>query len=341
MDEIEKQNEELKLLFDSSYKYQIDGNYENAIYEYESVLKYELNKEIKKIIYYNLALCYMNVEEYQTAIYYFNVSNNIIYDINNIWHICLCYLFLKDWNNAANLYYSRYQTESDTSVKFPEFPIEQLYTELDIKDKDIIVMNEQGFGDEIMFSTQIEKLSKIVNSATIKVSKDLLPLFEYLYKFPNINFLSFDTISANDIYMYDGYLAMGDMFMFLYDDGDPISLNLYKENDSEEIGICWKANVKSPNSKNRSINPDYFSNMNNTVSLQYGENGFNPENFLDTFNLIMNMKEVQTIDTSVAHLCGIIGIPTTLIINEYHDWRWRFLNGDYSTFYPNIKIIKI
>jgi hypothetical protein len=331
----------LDQLIKLAYENQINKKLNDSIEQYTEILSYNLQENIRKVIYYNLGLCYMDIEDYSSAIQYFNISNNIKFDFNNLWHISLCQLYSNDWNNGRNLYYNRYKTTNDTSVMFPNFPIEQLYSKIDIKNKNILIMNEQGFGDEIMFSTQFEKLSKIVKSATIKVSKELLPLFEHLYKFSNIKFSTFDSISYEEISKFDGYVAMGDLFMFLYNIGDSLSLNLYKKNKSNKIGICWKANISSPNSDLRTIDKEYFSDIKNKVSLQYGEN-FNPGDFLETFNIILKLKEVQTIDTSIAHLCGLIGIPTTLIINKHHDWRWRYYtNENYSLFYPNIKIIKI
>ena len=61
--------------------------------------------------------------------------------------------------------------------------------------------------------------------------------------------------------------------------------------------------------------------------------------FMDTAAVMKNLDLVITIDTSVAHLAGALGIPVWLVVPYVSDWRW-FLNKQDSPWYPTMKIFR-
>lgn len=46
-----------------------------------------------------------------------------------------------------------------------------------------------------------------------------------------------------------------------------------------------------------------------------------------------------TIDTSVAHLAGALGVPTFLLLLRTSDWRW-FDSGQSSPWYPSLTLFR-
>ena len=52
-----------------------------------------------------------------------------------------------------------------------------------------------------------------------------------------------------------------------------------------------------------------------------------------------NLDHVVTADTSVAHLAGALGVPTTLLLGKVPDWRW-LREGDTTPWYPNMKLVR-
>ena len=62
-------------------------------------------------------------------------------------------------------------------------------------------------------------------------------------------------------------------------------------------------------------------------------------NFSDTAALIANMDLIITVDTSVAHLAGALGVKTWVLINEVPDHRW-FLDTGSSPWYPSITLYR-
>lgn len=59
----------------------------------------------------------------------------------------------------------------------------------------------------------------------------------------------------------------------------------------------------------------------------------------DTAALIATLDLVITIDTSIAHLAGALGVPTWVLLPYVADWRW--LEGrDDSPWYPSMKLFR-
>ena len=63
------------------------------------------------------------------------------------------------------------------------------------------------------------------------------------------------------------------------------------------------------------------------------------KNFSDTAKAIMAMDVVVTVDTSVAHLAGALGVKTLLLLPYASDWRW-FSDNKTTPWYDSIKIFK-
>jgi ADP-heptose:LPS heptosyltransferase len=61
--------------------------------------------------------------------------------------------------------------------------------------------------------------------------------------------------------------------------------------------------------------------------------------FSDTAAICCNLDLVVTIDTSIAHLAGALGIKTYLLLATSSDWRWH-LEGTDSLWYKSIRIFR-
>jgi tetratricopeptide (TPR) repeat protein len=63
------------------------------------------------------------------------------------------------------------------------------------------------------------------------------------------------------------------------------------------------------------------------------------QTFEDTAAIMHSLDMVITVDTSVAHLAGALGIPCWVLLKFGGDWRWH-LQGDKSAWYPTSKIYR-
>jgi hypothetical protein len=61
--------------------------------------------------------------------------------------------------------------------------------------------------------------------------------------------------------------------------------------------------------------------------------------FADTMAILKNIERLVTIDTSVAHIAGAIGVPTSLVLPYAPDWRW-LLDRDDTPWYPSLRLFR-
>ena len=61
--------------------------------------------------------------------------------------------------------------------------------------------------------------------------------------------------------------------------------------------------------------------------------------FLDTAAVMKCLDLVITVDTSVAHLTGALGVKTWLALSSVPDWRWG-VRGEHTPWYPSLRIFR-
>jgi hypothetical protein len=60
--------------------------------------------------------------------------------------------------------------------------------------------------------------------------------------------------------------------------------------------------------------------------------------FLDTARLAARLDLVVTVDTSVAHLAGLLGLPAIVMLAHVPDWRWGL--GETTPWYPGLALVR-
>ena len=61
--------------------------------------------------------------------------------------------------------------------------------------------------------------------------------------------------------------------------------------------------------------------------------------FSDTAAICAQLDLVISVDTSVAHLSGALGIPCWILVTHSADWRWLMNRSD-SVWYPKTRIYR-
>ena len=61
--------------------------------------------------------------------------------------------------------------------------------------------------------------------------------------------------------------------------------------------------------------------------------------FLETAALVKSMDHVVTVDTSIAHLAGSLGINNTVLLHYDPDWRWGLERND-SFWYGSLRLFR-
>jgi tetratricopeptide (TPR) repeat protein len=126
-----------------------------------------------------------------------------------------------------------------------------------------------------------------------------------------------------------------------------------------KIGLAWSGNPDHKNDHHRSIPLAFllqrlapeFSYISlqqelreqDRSALEAASNllpiGEHLQDFSDTAALIANLDLVISVDTSVAHLAGIMGKPVWILLPYAPDWRW-LEKGEASPWYPSARLFR-
>jgi Tetratricopeptide repeat len=126
------------------------------------------------------------------------------------------------------------------------------------------------------------------------------------------------------------------------------------------IGLVWAGSPTHKNDRNRSIPLSLFAPLLDGAdwecfALQFGmrdedratldrfpgvgRQGEGIRDFADTAALLSQMDLLITVDTSVAHLAGALGIPVWVMLPSVPDWRWM-LDREDSPWYPTLRLFR-
>jgi tetratricopeptide (TPR) repeat protein len=129
--------------------------------------------------------------------------------------------------------------------------------------------------------------------------------------------------------------------------------------DRPRIGLAWSGNARHSNDHNRSIAlsalaplfdlPAHFISLQTEVrpddaatlraQSRVLDLGSTLGNFADTAALIARLDLVVSVDTSVAHLSGALGMPVWVLLPFSPDWRWLLDRQD-SPWYPTARLFR-
>ena len=214
------------------------------------------------------------------------------------------------------------------------------YPGVSVKGKDVAVVHEGGRGDVINFIRYVKMLPEIgVKSITLIMAPETVPLFSRL-GYPTMNQPDRRNIDVRIWVMsLPALLLEHKKFPHEWTDKHYLSEG-YLRNEkltevNDKVGLCWYTNSTAWNRDYRQIPHDLVENMIKKydniefVPLQM-ESTFLPRYFDVLNNMaisadkIQQLKAVITIDTSILHLAGALGVPTYGLVGNgvKMDWRW-------------------
>ncbi len=236
------------------------------------------------------------------------------------------------------------------------------------KNKNVLVLSEQGIGDNIQFSRYLKLLKEKCSKLFFCVDKKIKPFFEKL----NI----VDKIYLNDdkTDYYDFRIDLMSLpYLFSTDQSNVPKINFAIKADNEK-SIQWqnklksyrnfyKIGINSVSNKNipgRDFPLDVFENIckfrkiklfnlqknisnhdyiQNKIEVLTFDNFDENELFQDSKGLIENLDLVITCDTSIAHLAASMQKPTWVLLNDVPEWRW-LLNTNKSLWYTKASLFR-
>jgi len=362
------------LNYENDYDFQIKlynliaanyGRKKNFIQSIKYLRKILLKDKTDSVNYYNLGCLLLNLGKPRQAYIYLKKSDSLQPDNNLVlFNISLCLLTLGDLKNGFELYEKRWNRKNSEEKKFSN--IKSILSINEIVDKRILIWDEQGLGDTILFSRFIFDLLKYTNDITFVVHKSLKDLFVKLYN--NIVVKDYNSLIADNFDFQSSICSIPRLLGIKKPESisfKPLNFpskdleisNSFFINNKLNIGLVWSGNSKFANDEYRSIPFEFFASLlkvekfnffklskdleNKDLFKFYSNNikNLGDKTFYELSYYLKRLDLVISCDSSIVHLCGILGIKCILLLNFNSDWRW--FNNKYKTeWYPSVTIIK-
>ena len=195
----------------------------------------------------------------------------------------------------------------------------------ELKGAGVLIVGEQGFGDQIMYARFGKLLQDHGADVTWLVPTPLVRLFSHCLggrvqsmdapcNFENLSFC----FASNELpLLFFPQLAAPPSAPYLA----PPKPNIIPGN---RIGVVTQGNPGLAWDNHRTLPPELASELlaiPGAVSLHPEDTG--ARDFFDTATIIAGLDLVVSVDTSVAHLAGAMGKPVWILISTaWMDWRW-------------------
>jgi hypothetical protein len=280
-----------------------------------------------------------------------------------IWNRALAYLQMGDFVLGWRGYEARKSKRQPVGNRHFERP--EWLGETNISGRTILIHWEQGIGDVIQFSRYIKVLNDAEATVLFAPQRELQSLMRRLNACVHIvdldkNYLKFDVhcplLSLPLAFKTDISTIPSSPYLSV----DPEGITRWKERLGKKIrprvGVVWKGNPIPDSS--RSITLERFRRLFDLrvefISLQkeitdteraWLDNagvlhlGSEIADFSDTAALCVLVDLVVSVDTSVAHLAGALGVPVWVLLTAVADWRW-LLDREDSPWYPSMRLFR-
>jgi tetratricopeptide (TPR) repeat protein len=204
----------------------------------------------------------------------------------------------------------------------------------------ICVVTEQGIGDKIMFGRYLSLVASHFDDVYVLCHPSLDCLFSD-YKICR-------TVAESGAACSIPMCSLAGIFGLVDEkwlEGKFNAIDLSGFN----IGVVYSGSSTHANNHNRSCASSYFSklssygnlySLNPAASPCRGIKPYTGSTWADTASLVLGLDVVVTVDTSIVHLCGTLGVPCIMIqpLRET-DFRWG-LGFEDTPWYSSVRIVE-
>jgi tetratricopeptide (TPR) repeat protein len=242
-----------------------------------------------------------------------------------------------------------------------------------LKGRSLLVWGEQGAGDKIMLARLVREAARQAGEVIVETNARLLRLMQR--SIPEATWVA-EASSPDEITGKADFqtpiCSLGRFFRrdvadfvdqgaFLVADqaGRERWLSALADLAGYRVGLVWAGNPEHQNDHNRSLKladltPLFEVPGVSFVSLQIGkesaqiaESGLpikdmtsEIKDYADTADLVSCLDLVISVDTSVAHLAGALGVPTWVLIPFCPDWRWMTDFPHTTPWYASLRLYR-
>ena len=289
--------------------------------------------------------------------------------ITTQFNLAVSYLIMGDYARGWPAYESRWQYEHLAGTE-PQHQQPRWKGE-DLKDKTILVVGEQGHGDNIQFCRFLYNLHAAGARVLFQTTEGLIPL---LNTSPVISWIGRYTDQPPEfdywipIMSLPGVLGvtlenLPKQVQYLTAPGDKSTawLRLLGAKKRMRVGFSWSGRRDAWLNRHKSVpfetmlamvknNPQYeWINLQVDATPEedqaLADAGVTRypgsiQSFADTAALINCLDVVISVDTAITHLAAAMGRPTWLMLQWFAtDWRWM-LDRDSNPWYPTVRIFR-
>jgi hypothetical protein len=237
----------------------------------------------------------------------------------------------------------------------------------------LMLIGDQGFGDTIQFCRYIPDVARLCPNLIMACSSEMRPIVIQQAGITQY-FDRWESMPA-----FDAYCPLSGLPRLFgtdignipapvpYVKADPVKAAQWRRRldtllpaGYRRIGIVWAGRPTHGNDFNRSMTLGKFGALAALegvalLSLQIGaaqgEIGsyfgaaplinLGPEiaDFTDTMAILDGLDHIVTVDTSVAHLAGAMGLPVSVLLPFAPDWRWMLDRMD-TPWYPTLELFR-
>jgi FkbM family methyltransferase len=218
--------------------------------------------------------------------------------------------------------------------------------------KTIMVVREQGLGDEIMFSRYLPLLHDLGANVIVYGYPELARLFARA--FPWARIVTSDA-EAHTVQL-DCWVGMSSLPLKLgtariLETAGPYLGRAVTRTSSFRVGLSWKGNPKHARDEFRSMAFEHLKPLLEVpgvefVSLQMKDTESGLHNlrdlchdWADVADEMAHLDLVISVDTGMAHLAGALGKPVWVLLSTLSDWRWG-AEGTRTPWYPSMRLYR-
>lgn len=230
-----------------------------------------------------------------------------------------------------------------------------------LTDKSLLIVYQDGIGDQIMFSRFIDDIEKLgAERIVVFADPQLAKIFYESYTVEVVGLP--EQIGDVDYWIgmsslgKFGYPILSKPYLFVPDGRREKFLACMNPAPSTRmrVGLVWAGQPKHTQDRNRSIPFSWLEPLlqlpADFYSLQFGKDNLQHQNKLaplstyckdvaDTAAAIKNLDLVIGVDTGIIHIAGAIGVPAWVICKTPIDWRWG-LEGGSTYWYDSVSVLR-
>lgn len=243
----------------------------------------------------------------------------------------------EDWVLGWKLYEYRFKrniAEKDIRTEIPQWDGVS-------SGNTIVVQTEQGLGDKIMFGRYLPLLKEKFARVVVQCHPSLDCLYD--------DYEIVRSVAEEPGAIGIPICSLAGIFGLVNEKWLEGKFNARKFGEGLNIGCVWSGSTTHLNNANRSCDVSYFrdlSSFGNLYSINpgcrvpKGITDISSTSWSDTASTVLGLDVVVTVDTSIVHLCGTLGVPCIMIQPlKATDFRWGLGHRD-TPWYSSVTILE-